>query len=115
MGNRSWKIDLTTVHSWLNILEKHMDAHEQDVQDCCSLVLDIAEREIFGVRETAADGVDEEIREEGILRQLDRIVQLIVTISPHIDRGDATLRYVIDVRQSVREEVEASIVRQGRH
>ena len=60
-----------------------MDAHEQEVRDCCSLVLDIAEREIFEVRETAVDGVDEEIREE-ILRQLDRIVQLIVTISPHI-------------------------------
>ena len=64
----------------------------------------------FEVRETAADGVDEEIREE-ILRQLDRIVQLIVTISPHIEGGKATLRSVIDVRQSVREEVEASIVR----
>ena len=61
-----------------------MDAHEQEVRDCCSLVLDIAEREIFEVRETAADCVDEEIREE-ILRQLDRILQLIVTISPHID------------------------------
>ena len=61
----------------------HMDAHEQEVRDCCSLVLDIAEREIFEVRETAADGVDEEIREE-ILRQLDRIVKLIALTSKDV-------------------------------
>ncbi len=78
--------------------------HDQEVLDCCSLVLDVVERSIIELQQSdSGDFEDGDV----LVRKSERMVQWVLSISPHIDQGDGLLRSVIAVREAVFDQVQA--------
>lgn len=72
---------------------------DQEVRDCCSVVLDAVERVILELQQ---------LEEDVLVRKADRIVQWVLAISPYIDYGDALLESVCSVQEAVVDHAQTS-------
>ena len=83
--------------------------HDQEVLDCCALVLDAVERGILELQQSDPGDFEDG---DALVVKSDWMVQWVLAVSPHIDQGDALLQSIIEVREAVFDHVQASTQQQ---